>query len=49
MVKVSSLFFPVFRGDGSEDVFDFIDNFRGVGYLKGWSNEGLANRFAFVS
>ena len=34
--------FPVFRGDDSEDVFDFLDNFRRAATLTGWSNEDLA-------
>ena len=34
--------FPVFRGDESEDVFDFLDNFKRAATLNGWSNEDLA-------
>ena len=34
--------FPVFRGDESEDVFDFLDNFKRAVTLNGWSNEDLA-------
>ena len=33
--------FPVFRGDESEDVFDFLDNFKRAATLNGWSNEHL--------
>ena len=33
---------PVFRGDDSEDVFDFLDNFKRAATLNGWSNEDLA-------
>ena len=34
--------FPVFRGDESEDVFDFIDNFKRTATLNGRTNEDLA-------
>ena len=34
--------FPVFRGDESEDVFDFLYNFKRAATLNGWSNEDLA-------
>ena len=34
--------FPVFRGDESEDVFDFLDNLGRAATLNGWSNEDLA-------
>ena len=34
--------FPVFRGDESEDVFDFLDQFKGAATLNGWSNKDLA-------
>ena len=34
--------FPVFRGDESKDVFDFLDNFKRAATLYGWSNEYLA-------
>ena len=34
--------FPVFRGDDSEDVNEFIDNFRRAAKLNGWSEENLA-------
>ena len=34
--------FPVFRGDESEDVFDFLDNFKRAATLNGWSNEAFA-------
>ena len=34
--------FPVFHGDESEDVFDFLDNFKRAATLNGWSNEDLA-------
>ena len=33
--------FPVLRGDESEDVFDFIDNFKRAATLNGWTNEDL--------
>ena len=34
--------FPVFRGDESEDAFDFLDNFGRAATLNGWSNEDFA-------
>ena len=34
--------FPVFRGDESEHVFDFLDNFKRAAALNGWSKEDLA-------
>ena len=34
--------FPIFRGDESEDVFDFLANFKRAATLNGWSNEDLA-------
>ena len=34
--------FQVFRGNESEDVFDFLDNFKRAATLNSWSNEDLA-------
>ena len=40
--------FPVFRGDESEDVLDFLDNFKSS-HPKWLVKRGFGNRFAFVS
>ena len=34
--------FPVFHGDKSKDVFDFLDNFKRAATLNGWLNEDMA-------
>ena len=41
-VSKTSVTFPIFRGDETEDVNDFIDNYKRAARLSGWSNANLA-------